>query len=160
MKSTADDTDPAELLDRLLELTLLLTDDMDRELARVGLSPPRAHLIWVLAERGASMQQQLATDLKVTARNITALVDGLTESGFVSREVHPTDRRAFLVTLTEKGRRTVDQLARERVELAEGLFGVLAGEERSALLAGLTGVTLRLNHQITTAGHTPAEPTP
>jgi hypothetical protein len=52
----------------------------------------------------------------VSPRNVTGLVDGLAESGFVTREPHPTDRRATLVALTERARASkaqMDQGARD-----------------------------------------------
>jgi len=40
--------------------------------------------------------------LHVAPRTITALFDGLVATGFVTREPHPSDRHAALVTLTER----------------------------------------------------------
>src|SRR2546430_15486 len=93
-------------LDRVLELTVLLGRDMTDSLAREGLTESRAHLLWQLQQRGPCTQRTLAADLHVTPRAITALVDGLAATGFVTRELHPSDRRATLVTFTERGRIT------------------------------------------------------
>jgi DNA-binding MarR family transcriptional regulator len=81
-------------LDRILELAVLLGDDMDRDLARRGLTGSRAHLVWELHRHGPSTQRTLAEALGVTPRAITGLVDALTDGGFVTREPHPSDRRA------------------------------------------------------------------
>jgi hypothetical protein len=80
-------------LDRVLELTVLLGRDMADSLAREGLTDSRAHLLWQLQQRGPCTQRTLAADLHVTPRAITALVDGLVATGFVTREPHPSDRR-------------------------------------------------------------------
>ena len=90
-------------LDRVFELVVLLTDDMTQSLGRQGLTTARAHLLWELRRSGPCTQQSLATAMGVSARNITGLVDGLVAAGFVSRQAHPTDRRATLVTFTELG---------------------------------------------------------
>jgi DNA-binding MarR family transcriptional regulator len=90
-----DDRWEAEL-DRVLELTLLVNRDMTRGLAWLGLTEARAHLVWELQARGPCTQRTLASALRVTPRAITALVDGLVESGFVTREPCPADRRATL----------------------------------------------------------------
>ena len=89
-------------LDRVLELTVLLGQDMTDSLAREGLTDSRAHLLWQLQQRGPCTQRTLAADLHVTPRTITALVDGLVATGFVTREPHPSDHHAALVTLTER----------------------------------------------------------
>src|SRR5687768_4436493 len=90
-------------LDSLLELVLLLSEDMTRSLARDGLTTSRAQHPWELLQRGPTKQQVLAEALGVSARNVTGLVDALVASGFVTREPHPGDRRATLLSFTEHG---------------------------------------------------------
>jgi DNA-binding MarR family transcriptional regulator len=64
-------------------------------------------------------QAALAESMHVTPRNVTGLVDGLVETGFVTPEPHPTDRRATLVSLTTKGRSVVAGFQKGHGELAE-----------------------------------------
>src|ERR1700750_2832772 len=109
-------------LNRILELTVLLGRDMTDSLAREGLTDSRAHLLWQLQQRGPCTQRTLAADLHVTPRTITALVDGLVATGFVTREPHPSDRRATLVTFTERGRTTAQALLDGHRRLARRLF--------------------------------------
>jgi DNA-binding MarR family transcriptional regulator len=112
-------------LDRVLELTVLLGRDMADSLAREGLTESRAHVLWQLQQRGPCIQAELAADLHVTPRTITALVDGLVATGFVTREPHPSDRRAALVTFTSRGRATAQALADGHRRLARQLFADL-----------------------------------
>ena len=133
-----------EALDRLIEVTLLLGDDMARALAAHGLTVARTQLLWALNGQGASTQRALSDALNVTPRNITGLVDGLVASGHVSREPHPTDRRATLVTLTPPGAALMEDMAAEHEALAAQLFGDLSPEQLGGLLAGLGVVTGRL----------------
>jgi DNA-binding MarR family transcriptional regulator len=53
------------------------------------------------------------------------LVDGLVTTGFVTREPHPSDRRATLVTFTERGRTTAHALLDGHRRLARQLFADL-----------------------------------
>jgi DNA-binding MarR family transcriptional regulator len=76
-----DDPDWEAALDRVLELTVLVGRDMTAGLARLGLTEARAHLLWELLARGPCTQRALASALHVTPRAITALVDGLAETG-------------------------------------------------------------------------------
>ncbi|MFC7479231.1 MarR family winged helix-turn-helix transcriptional regulator [Luedemannella flava] len=96
----------AGALDRILELSVLVNADMTQSLARDQLTVSRAHVLWELRHRGPSTQRVLADAMGVSARTITGLVDGLVATGFVTREPHPTDRRATLVTVTEHGARS------------------------------------------------------
>jgi DNA-binding MarR family transcriptional regulator len=126
MSPTADDKGAA--LGQILELTVLLGEDMSRSLAHDGLTESRAHLLWELGQRGPSTQQSLARALGVTPRNVTGLVDGLVQTGFVERRPHPSDRRATLVTFTERGERIAEDFQRGRAEVAEVLFADLPDE--------------------------------
>jgi DNA-binding MarR family transcriptional regulator len=132
-------------LDRILELVVLLNDDMTRSLARQGLTLSRATLLWTLRQTGPSPQRALADALGVTARTITGLVDGLQAAGLVTREPHPGDRRATLVTLTAAGSAIVETQAREQEELGRHLFGSMPAERFDGFVAGLGDVlhTLR-----------------
>lgn len=118
-------TMPETTLDRVLALSSLVSADLARFEAVEGLTGARIHLLWQLGVSGPSTQRALADALGVSARNITGLVDGLVGSGHVTRERHPTDRRATLVTPTEAGSAFVGRLRAGHAELAEQLFGDL-----------------------------------
>lgn len=118
----AEPTAGEDALDRLLALAFLLSADARRHLTALGLSESRAHLLLVLHGSGPVTQRALAGELDLAARTVTALVDALTDSGHVTREAHPNDRRAFLVTLTPHGASTAAALAEGRIELAQYLF--------------------------------------
>jgi DNA-binding MarR family transcriptional regulator len=132
------------VLDRVLELTVLLSRDMTDSLARMGLTEARTHLLWELRAQGPCPQRTLASALHVTPRAVTALVDALVETGFVTREPSPEDRRAVLVTFTELGRTTAQALADGHRELATQLFAGMPAGEFECFGAGLSHVVSRL----------------
>jgi DNA-binding MarR family transcriptional regulator len=133
-----------DLLDRLLELVVVLNDDMTGAIAALGLTPSRTHLLWELGRRGPVTQRVLADALKVTPRAVTGLVDALVADGLVTREPHPGDRRAALVTLTPDGKRLVAALKRDHKALARALFAPMPGPELETFTRDLAGVTDRL----------------
>jgi DNA-binding MarR family transcriptional regulator len=135
-------------LGQVLEVAVLMGDDMTRGLARIGLTPPRAHLLWEVHHRGPTTQRELAEALNVSPRNVTGLVDALSDTGFVTREPHPEDRRATLVSLTRKGKRTAEGLVTGRDELAEQLFGDMSDRQLGSLVRGLDVVLERLRSLI------------
>ena len=140
--------DRVAALDRVLELALLVNADMSRDLAARGLTESRVHLLWVLRRHEAATQRQLADALQVSPRNVTGLVDALVETGFVSREPHPTDRRATLVRFTEKGRAVARTLEEEHREFARVLFGGMPRGRFEAFVAGLDEVLDRLRRAV------------
>jgi DNA-binding MarR family transcriptional regulator len=137
-------TENGAALGQVLELTVLLGADMSQALVREGLTESRAHLLWELGQRGPSTQQSLARALGVTPRNVTGLVDGLVQTGFVERRPHPSDRRATLVTFTERGERIAEEFQRGRAQVAELLFGDLPDELFSPFVEALGRVLDRL----------------
>jgi DNA-binding MarR family transcriptional regulator len=136
-------------LDRIMELTVLINDDMTRSLARDQLTTSRAYVLWVLVHQGPATQRALADALGVSARTMTGLIDGLVGTGYVTREPHPTDRRATLVTFTKRGSRIAAALQRDQVEFTRILFDGMAAKRLTGLVDGLDEVLERLRAAVT-----------
>jgi DNA-binding MarR family transcriptional regulator len=136
--------DNTEALNRILELAFFLNEDATEDLATYGLTQSRTRVLWELAQAGPMTQRALADTIGVSARNITGLVDALVETGFVTREPHPTDRRAALVTLTERGTTTTDDLRRRHRELAHALFSDMPADRYDCFVDGLIETMSRL----------------
>ena len=119
---TADD----DVLSRLFAVTVNLSAAMSKSLSEQGLTVPRAELVWRLHQSGPMTQRALSDALSVTPRNITGLVDALVDGGYVSREPHPRDRRATLVTLTPVGAAAAEAMATGQAEMAAALFDDLS----------------------------------
>ncbi len=124
-------------LDKVLHLATLVGTDLARFERESGLTTSRTHLLWILGAAGPSTQQSLAAALSVSARNVTGLVDGLVGSGHVSREPHPTDRRATLVTPTAEGEAVIRALIDSHERLAHQLFGQVPDEQLAVFAATL-----------------------
>jgi DNA-binding MarR family transcriptional regulator len=147
------------VFDRLLEIALLIQDDLANFLAGTGLTAARTHLLWELHRLGPSTQQALATALNVTPRNVTGLIDALEASGFVERRIHPSDRRATLVTLTELGTKTTAEMVRGREMIASQLVAGFGKDELHQFSRDLDTVAHRL-HEMINADQRTAEFTP
>ncbi|MGN6405346.1 MarR family winged helix-turn-helix transcriptional regulator [Sinomonas sp.] len=69
--------------------------------------------------------KDLAAKLGITSASMTTLVDRLVRSGHVSREPHPTDRRALILRPTQGSdhevRKTLGEMHRRMVEVAAAL---------------------------------------
>jgi DNA-binding MarR family transcriptional regulator len=133
-----------EVVDRLFELAVVLSELMHRRLADSGLTPARGEIIWLLHRRGQLTQRELSDILDCTPRNVTGLVDALENAGFVARTRHPTDRRAVLLSLTTRGETLA---ARWRVERDDGtarLFAGISNADLDTFAAVLDRVLARL----------------
>ncbi len=67
----------------------------------------------------------LSRQLMVTTGNVTGLTDELERDDLVRRESDPSDRRAWRVRLTPKGKRIFEAMAREHEDWILELFGGL-----------------------------------
>jgi DNA-binding MarR family transcriptional regulator len=124
-------------LERLFELAVLLVDGMESGLSERGLTRARAELIWRLQRQGPMTQRELSQALQCTPRNVTGLVDALQADGYVLRDPHPTDRRATLVRLTERGLEAAAEWRRGYRDLANLLFADLGAAEFARFAAVL-----------------------
>jgi DNA-binding MarR family transcriptional regulator len=72
---------------------------------------------------------QLSRQLMVTTGNVTGLTDELEREGLVLRENDPSDRRAWRLSLTPKGRRSFQAMASEHEKWILELFGGLGAKD-------------------------------
>ena len=105
---------------------LLLTAG-DRMVARLGLTSSRWQVLGAVvdAER-AQPVAWLARDLGGNRQNVQRIVNDLQKMGLVTLEANPHHRRASLVMLTDKGRRTYDEASRVQAPWANALSEDLA----------------------------------
>lgn len=68
----------------------------------------QAGILFLLKRRPHTMTE-LSRELEIDNSAITGLADRLEKSGYVKRAVNPTDRRTFLVSITEKGSEEIDR---------------------------------------------------
>jgi len=105
---------------------LLLTAG-DRMVARLGLTSARWQVLGAIASaERAQPVAWLARDMGANRQNVQRIVNDLQKAGLVTLEANPHHRRALLVVLTEKGRKTFDEAMRVQVPWAIGLSDDLA----------------------------------
>lgn len=82
----------------------------DQAAEQSGLTRAQWHMIAVVAGHPGTTQRLIAEALEV--REITAgrLVDRLCDEGYLRREPHPGDRRAYCVNLTPAAQPVLDKL--------------------------------------------------
>ncbi|MQS34523.1 MarR family transcriptional regulator [Streptomyces katsurahamanus] len=131
-------------MDLLIELAETLGAVTRRGVTGRGLTTARAGVLWALLHHGPLTQRALAERLGVTPRNVTGLLDAMEAGELVVRDPHPTDRRATLVSLAEKGRSDTAALLSGRAALAAELFGSMPEAASEAFRAGAETLLARL----------------
>ena len=69
----------------------------------IGVTPIQVMLLFFLQQNNVLSLTQISQGLMLENPTVTGLIDRLEKSGYVKRSDHPSDRRVYLVHLTEKG---------------------------------------------------------
>jgi DNA-binding MarR family transcriptional regulator len=126
--------DPVQLADQLHRLTKRLRRAQAERLAPLGLTPAQERALRLITRDDEPPRMtELADRLGIVPRSLTTVIDALEEAGLVRREVDPRNRRAILLSLTERGTAVRDELREARRRAAEDLFASLSAEDRKTL---------------------------
>ncbi|TMD95337.1 MAG: MarR family transcriptional regulator [Chloroflexi bacterium] len=131
------------VLARSLEL-LRRRGRIHREMDRAGYL-----LLRTLEETGPLPISQLADRVGLDASTVTRQVAALEGDGFAERRVDPADRRCCLVQPSDRGRRLMGEVQRQRRERFEELLSGWSDADR----ADLARLLARLNRSINVPAH-------
>jgi len=117
---------------------------LERRLVGSGVSRGQfvalAHLIGL----GPMTQAELASHLGITAASTVRLIDRMERDGWVSRGQAAGDRRANLLTATEKAQEIWGELSRHARSLLEEAYRGLPPEEVESTIQTLTRIRRNL----------------
>lgn len=137
---------PMEALGRLHETSILVARERQAPLyARYGLQQGEFDALATLRRSGVPeglTPTALFEAAMMSSGGMTARIDRLEKAELVERRPHPTDRRATLVRLTDKGFDLIETIMPEHEEAARDILAPLSFDEQktlNALLARLIG---------------------
>ena len=102
------------------------------------LTEGQARILSQLHTTDPTMVTELAEYMGVTASTMSLNLKRLSETGFISRERDPDDRRVMNVRLTESGGMIRESLRELDPGRVEAMLTSLSGEERRLVVRGLT----------------------
>jgi DNA-binding MarR family transcriptional regulator len=100
----------------------------------LGLTPPQAGVLRLLALVPGQSQRDLAAALGMHAPRLVALIDELERRALVSRERDPNDRRNYAISLTDQGRELFADLGQSARDHELAMTSGLDANERAQLL--------------------------
>src|SRR5579859_2501466 len=109
----------------LAQVGALAAARFGERLEPLGLAPPAAGILRVIARSGDLTQNRLARILGMFPSRLVLLLDGLESAGLVERRPSASDRRSHRLQLTPAGRRTLEAV------------GTVAREHQKEVCAGL-----------------------
>jgi DNA-binding MarR family transcriptional regulator len=118
----------------LSQLGIHLAEDFVHRLEPFGVEPRAYAVLKALSEDDGRSQRELSTQLGIHRNVMVIVVDKLEREGLVKRMPHPTDRRAFAVTLTGKARELLPKLDAQGNAQEDEITASLTEKERRAVL--------------------------
>ncbi len=134
----------AKLSHQLVELYEKLSSWEQDVVKSSGLSPAQMHTIEIVGHgaegaHGAPLRmKELAKKMGVTTGTLTVMIDRLEQQGLLKRTPHETDRRSYLIALTEKGQTLFAEHHQYHLRLTEEITATLS-EEEQRLFSGVLG---------------------
>jgi DNA-binding MarR family transcriptional regulator len=128
----------------LSQLGVYLADDFVHRLQPLGVEPRTYAVLMTLFANDGQSQRELSQRLGIHRNVMVSVIDNLEAKGLVERLPHPTDRRAFAVTMTAQARRLLPTLDAEGRAQEDQLAAPLSADERLALLHQLQKISAAL----------------
>lgn len=103
-----------------------------------GGRPPlsREHLLAIINKYPDGVRQKaVAEEVGINQSSTSELINKLESDGYLERKVDPSDKRATLLFLTEKGTARACEVEDAREERVQKLFAPLSDEEKQTLSA-------------------------
>jgi DNA-binding MarR family transcriptional regulator len=101
--------------------------------AAAGLTPTRISVLFTVARLGPIRLSQLAEEEGLNPTMLSRVIADFAESGLVTRDCDPGDRRAALVQATAAGRKLCERMRGERTDVLEVALGSLSEDDRLAV---------------------------
>ena len=109
--------------------------EAEQHFSTVGLNHTEARLLTLLQQqKGSATQETLSGLIFVDRSNVGRALKSLENAGYVERHKDATDKRANLVRLTAKGRKTVAEISRLKRKMAQNFFGALSEDEAGQIV--------------------------
>lgn len=101
-----------------------------------GLSFPQYNILRVLeaSEGGRNIVSGVSKIMLVPVANMTGLAKGLEREGFIVRTSDPKDERVTVLTITDKGRRALEEIREDKDRHIEAVLAGFSDQEKQDLL--------------------------
>ncbi|GGI17857.1 MarR family winged helix-turn-helix transcriptional regulator [Gottfriedia solisilvae] len=109
-------------------------NNVRRDIESKGISPENFMILELLYNKGPHPIQQISEIFSIPTGSITYVVDKLEKNEFVNRIPSPTDRRASLIVLTEKGKDLFDNIFPSHVETISQNLSFITDDEKLIMI--------------------------
>ena len=97
------------------------------------LTPTQFSVLETLYSKGDLRIQDLIDSLLATSGNMTVVIRNMVRDGWITRETDPEDRRAYLVSITDAGRKKIEEALPDHIKNIQRLMQVFNSGEQAEL---------------------------
>ena len=98
-----------------------------------GLTVAQFAVLEVLYNKGDLRIQEIIEKILTTSGNITVVIKNLEKENLVIKTPDPNDKRAAIISITEKGKEIIEGILPKHIENINNIFNVLSDEEKITL---------------------------
>jgi MarR family 2-MHQ and catechol resistance regulon transcriptional repressor len=118
---------------KLMRAAESVTARIHKHLSSIGLTLSQFAVLEVLYHLGPLSQGEIGRKILRSSGNMTMVIDNLEKNGLVRRKRDETDRRFFIVHLTDRGFKLISNIFPPHARVITREFGVLTDAEQDAL---------------------------
>lgn len=127
------DQKQVELSQIIIELYDKISSWEHAVVKKSGLSPVQMHAVEIIGHHASLRMKELAEKMGITTGTLTVMVDRLERNGLVIRQPHPTDRRSYVIVLTDLGRELFEEHHQMHCLLTAELTASFSDDEMDSL---------------------------
>jgi DNA-binding MarR family transcriptional regulator len=107
----------------------------------VGISLVHSHILYEIDNQDAPSMQQIADLLGIDITTFSRQIQTLIKIGLVIKSANPSDKRFYFLSLTEKGKRTADEINALVISNLEDIFSQMNEFEKDTVIHSLKILT-------------------
>nr|WP_320048303.1 MarR family transcriptional regulator [uncultured Desulfuromonas sp.] len=124
---------PHDLTHVLIELYDKISSWEQTVVRDSGLSPAQMHAVESVGHHGEMRMKEMAQRMGITTGTLTVMVDRLETLGILCRQPNPSDRRSYVIVLTDKGQHLFNEHHKLHELLTRELTSTFNDEETTTL---------------------------
>ncbi len=136
MKNTQEDS--ASKTEQVLRSVYIRIKREGRKVVKnFPITPAQFDVLQILFFHGKKRMSDISQTLGITKSTTTGLVDRLIEAEFVKKRQSHEDRRAFIIDITNKGKKVIEKVIERRVNYLENILDVMDDRSKKQLQSSL-----------------------
>ena len=98
-----------------------------------GLTIAQFAVLEALYNKGDLKICEIIERILTTSGNITVVIKNLEKDGLIKKKPDPNDKRSCIISLTEEGKKIIEDILPDHIKNIKGIFDILTDEEKNTL---------------------------